>query len=83
MLYNDNMSDADKILEKFKKSQFGHSFEECKKVLEYLGFVEKSSRGSHHKFCKQGLNRPFILAKHRPIDPAAINEIIKFADKEI
>ncbi len=77
------MSNIDKIIKKFRSSQFGHTFEDCKKVLESIGFIEKSSRGSHHKFIKNGLNRPFILAKHRPIDPAAINEILKFIDKEI
>jgi len=77
------MTSVDKIVKKFRASQFGHTFEDCKKVLETLGFVEKSSRGSHHKFAKQGLNRPFILAKHRPIDPAAIAEILEFVDKEL
>ena len=77
------MSNLDKIIKKFRTSSFGHTFEDCKKVLEYIGFEEISSRGSHHKFRKQGLNRPFILAKHRPIDPAAINEILKFIDKEL
>ena len=61
----------------------GHTFEECKKVLEYMGFTEKSSKGSHHKFQKEGLNRPFILAKHHPIDPGAIDEILNFYNKEI
>ena len=76
------MSNVKKIIEKFNLSKFGHTFEECKKVLEYIGFVETSSKGSHHKFIKQGLNRPFILAKLRPIDPAAINEILDFVNKE-
>ena len=76
------MGNVEKIIEKFNLSKFGHTFEECKKVLEYTGFVEKSSKGSHHKFIKQGLNRPFILAKHHPIDPAAINEILDFVNKE-
>lgn len=82
MLYNDNMSNVDKIIKKFRSSQFGHTFEDCKKVLESIGFIEKSSKGSHHKFTKPGLNRPFILAKHRPIDPAAIIEILEFVNKE-
>lgn len=74
---------VDKVISKFRKSPFGHTFDECKKVLEYLGFEETGSRGSHHKFTKDGLNRPFIIAKHRPIDPAAINEILKLVDKEM
>lgn len=82
MIYNDNMNNIDKIINKFKKSRFGHTFEDCKKVLEAVGFEEKSSRGSHHKFVKEGLKRPFILAKHRPIDPAAIAEILNFVEKE-
>jgi len=82
MFYNDNMAGVDKIIQSFKTTKFGHTFEECKKVLEYIGFEEKSSRGSHHKFIKQGLNRPFILAKHRPIDPAAIDDILTFIEKE-
>ncbi len=76
------MANVEKIIENFKNSKFGHNFEECKKVLEYLGFIEKSSKGSHHKFIKKGLLRPFILAKHHPIDPAAIAEILEFYDKE-
>ena len=77
------MRSAEKIISKFRVSLFGHTFEECKRVLEFIGFTETGSRGSHHKFTKEGLNRPFIIAKHRPIDPAAINEILKFIDKEI
>jgi len=76
------MAGVDKIIKSFRTSKFGHTFEECKKVLEYIGFEEKSSKGSHHKFTKQGLDRPFILAKHRPIDPAAIDDILNFIDKE-
>lgn len=83
MIYNNNMSKVEKIIQNFRTTQFGHTFEDCKKVLESIGFIEKSSKGSHHKFSKAGLNRPFILAKHRPIDPAAINEILDFVDKEI
>lgn len=71
------MANIDKIIKRFKTSKFGHTFEDCKKVLEYLGYIEKSSRGSHQKFSKAGIERPFILAKHRPIDPAAIDEILK------
>ena len=78
-----NMAGVEKIIEKFRRSRFGHTFEDCKKVLEYLGFCEKSSKGSHHKFVRPGFNRPFILAKHRPIDPAAIVEILDFYDKEL
>lgn len=77
------MGNVDKVIGKFRATQFGHTFEECKKVLEFIGFKETGSKGSHHKFTKVGLNRPFILAKHRPIDPAAINEILKLFDKEI
>jgi len=76
------MSNIDKIIKGFRSTPFGHTFEECKKVLEHIGFEEKSSKGSHHKFNKQGLNRPFIIAKHHPIDPAAIAEILDYIDKE-
>ena len=76
------MANVKKIVDSFKQSRLGHTFDDCKKVLEAIGFVEKSSKGSHHKFIKKGLNRPFILAKHRPVDPAAIAEIIEFFDKE-
>lgn len=34
------------------------------------------------EFVKEGLRRPFILAKHRPVDPAAIAEILNFVEKE-
>ena len=77
------MKKVEKIIEKMKQSQFGHTFADCKKVLEYCGFVEKSSRGSHHKFIKSGLLRPLIIAKHKPIDPAAIKEILNFTEEKI
>ncbi len=76
------MASVEKIIESFRNTRYGHTFEECKKILESIGFTEKSSRGSHHKFMKSGLNRPFIIAKHRPVDPAAITEILEFFDKE-
>ncbi len=47
------MASVEKIIEDFKNSKFGHTFDECKKVLEYIGFIEKSSKGSHHKFIKK------------------------------
>ena len=34
------MSNIIKIIEKFRCSQFGHTFEDCKKLLEYIGFQE-------------------------------------------
>ena len=76
------MKKVEKVIEKMRQSPFGHTFADCKKVLEYCGFVEKSSKGSHHKFIKPGLLRPLIIARHKPIDPAAIKEILHFAEEK-
>lgn len=75
------MEKALKIIEKFKNSRHGHTFEDCRKVLEYLGFKIVSACGSHYKFEKEGLVRPFILAKHFPISPAAVQSILNYIEK--
>ncbi len=83
LLYNDNMNKVEKIIEKMKRSPYGHSFDDCKKVLEHHKIIETSSKGSHHKFIKSGMKRPLIIAKHRPVDPAAIKEILELIEIEV
>lgn len=75
------MSTSSKIINKFKNSNKGHKFADCEKVLTSLGYEMKTGKGSHFKFIKKG--RPMIMiAKHNPISPDAINDIIEVWEKE-
>jgi predicted RNA binding protein YcfA (HicA-like mRNA interferase family) len=76
------MNKLEKLINKFQQTQHGHTFEDCKKVLELMGYMEVSSRGSHHKFSKSNLIRPVIIAKHRPIHPEAIKDILRIYEGE-
>ena len=76
------MDKLEKIINRFRQTQHGYTFEDCKRALELMDYMEVSSRGSHHKFSKSDLIRPIIIAKHRPIDPAAIKAILKIYEGE-
>jgi len=73
---------VEKIIQKFKNTPHGHSFEECAKVLETLGYVmnTKQGKGKHVKFTKPG--KPMvIIPKKNPVSPATVNDIIKIHEE--
>lgn len=58
-----------------QRTKHGHTFEDCQKVLEYLGYKVRQGKGSHYRFVK---GESFItIAKHRPVDPKAIQDVIR------
>jgi len=69
-----------KIIEKMRNSLHGHKFEDCEKVLLYLGFKMKEAKGSHFKFIKTDLQRPIVIAKHRPLAPGAVKDVLNAFD---
>ncbi len=75
------MSKIEKIIKNFKNSNKGQSFEDCIKVLTVLGYEMRSGKGSHFKFIKK--NCPIvIIARHNPISPDAVNDVIEIWEKE-
>ncbi|MDR1167362.1 MAG: type II toxin-antitoxin system HicA family toxin [Heliobacteriaceae bacterium] len=73
------MSKTDKIIEKMKTSSYGHKFEDCQKVLISLGFTMKEGKGSHFKFHHQLMY--ITIAKHRPVSPAAVKDVLNACEK--
>lgn len=65
---------VEKIVDKFKRSNKGQRFEDCVKVLEFLGYKMKPGKGDHFKFSKG--QDMIVMAKHKPVDPNAINDVI-------
>lgn len=75
------MGKADKIIKNFKNTNKGQSFEDCEKVLNSLGYKTKSGKGSHFKFIKQ--NKPMIIiARHNPVSPDAVNDVLEIWENE-
>lgn len=79
MLYNDNMDRVEKIVEKFKKSDAGQKYEDCEKVLIYLGYALRNAKGSHRVF-KKGENY-IVIAEHRPVSKGAVKDVLNAWDK--
>lgn len=68
------MSSTDKIIEKFLKTDAGQKYEDCEKVLLYLGYVLKRIKGSHHQFVKN--QEHVTIAKHKPVSKGAIKDVL-------
>jgi len=74
------MSKVDKIIEKFKKTPAGHSYEDCEKVLLAIGYKLRKSKGSHCQFSK--MDSYITIANHRPVSKDAIKDVLKAWEKE-
>lgn len=66
----------EKIVVKMKRARHGHSFGDCQKVLESKGYKVEAGKGSHFKFFKEGKDM-IVIAKHRPVSPQAINDVLR------
>jgi predicted RNA binding protein YcfA (HicA-like mRNA interferase family) len=73
------MGKVEKIVENMKNSPYGHKFEDCQKVLVSLGFIMKEGKGSHFKFHHKTMY--ITIAKHRPVSPAAIKDVLSAYEK--
>jgi predicted RNA binding protein YcfA (HicA-like mRNA interferase family) len=73
------MDKVDKIINKFRNSDAGHRFEDCEKVILYLGYELKRVSGSHHQYQKAA--HTYTIARHKPVARGAIKEILKLWEK--
>lgn len=69
-----------KIVDRFKRTLSGHSYDDCEKVLLSLGYKLRKSKGSHCLFSK---GAHFItIAKHRPVSKDAVKDVLEAWEKE-
>ena len=69
------MNKIEKIITKFKQSSAGQRFEDCQRVLFYLGFELKRIKGSHYQYKKEKLT--LTIANHKPVAKDAIKDILE------
>jgi predicted RNA binding protein YcfA (HicA-like mRNA interferase family) len=81
MIYNDNMDNVEKIIQKFQKTDAGQKYEDCEKVLLCLGYVLKRIKGSHHQFFKNG-EQHITIAKHKSVSKGAVKDVLKAWSKQ-
>lgn len=72
---------AEKIITKMKNTKKGHSFEDCEKVLTSIDYIISYSKGSHFTFKNSQTKHRIVIAKHKPIDPKAIIDILEACNK--
>jgi predicted RNA binding protein YcfA (HicA-like mRNA interferase family) len=71
---------VEKIIAKMKRTRFGHTFEGCEKVLLSKGYILSTIKGSHHTY-RDSAGKKITLAKHKPMSPDAIRDIIKIYEE--
>lgn len=70
------MAKIDKIILKMKNQPKGITFNEVKKVLEHLGYIEVRIRGSHHQFRnEQGLLT--TVKRENPVNVEAVKDALE------
>lgn len=70
------MAKIEKIIEKMKRNPKGITFRELKKALEYAGYSEIRSVGSHHHFRNaQGLLT--TVKRENPVHPEAVKDALR------
>lgn len=70
------MAKIEKLIEKMRRQPKGITFTEVKKVLEYAGYREVRSVGSHHHFRNaQGLLT--TVKRENPVNPEAVKDALK------
>jgi len=75
MIYNDNMDKVEKLIQSFKTSDAGQKYEDCEKVLLYLGYSLRNTKGSHRVFKKS--DEYIVIAKHKPVSKGAVKDVLK------
>lgn len=70
------MAKIEKLIEKMRRQPRGITFTEVKKALEYAGYSEVRSVGSHHHFRNdQGLLT--TVKRENPVNPEAVKDALR------
>lgn len=71
-----------KIIEKMRNQPNGISPTDAEKVLNYLGFEEKNTKGSHKHFRRKSDGRWYTLViSQNPIKKYFVDDILEFVDE--
>lgn len=73
------MEKIEKIIQKFKKSDAGQKYEDCEKVLIYLGYTHRNAKGSHRIFKKDDCY--VVVANHKPVSKGAVKDVLNAWEK--
>ena len=82
------MSKKDKLIKRLKKEPKDFTYEEAKRILEYLGYVEDNkgkTSGSRIIFVRERDKKKFLLHKPHPdkiMKQYAIKQLKEFVEKE-
>ncbi|GKH61385.1 type II toxin-antitoxin system HicA family toxin [Campylobacter ureolyticus] len=76
------MPKIDKLVKQLKYSQTDVSFEDLKKILEFLGYkMRKGGTGSHRIFIKE--NKEHInIPERKPIKKFYVKKVLEIYDEE-
>ena len=77
------MSTWDKLIKKVLDLSNDLRFDELKKILESMGYVDKNPKGgsSHHTFRKNG-SMPITIPKHNPIKRVYVEKVKEAIEEE-
>ena len=84
----DKMIKKDKLIKRLKKQPKDFTYEEGKKVLEYLGYIEDNkgkASGSRIIFVRERDKKKFLLHKPHPdkvMKQYAVKQLKEFVEKE-
>lgn len=71
-----------KIINKMRRQPNGISPEDAERVLNYLGFEKRRTRGSHRRFKRKSDGRWFSLViSQNPVKKYLIEEILSIVDE--
>lgn len=76
------MVNIEKLIEKLRRTSQGHKFEDLEKILLAKGYILSTNKGSHFTYKNPKTKNRVTLAKHRPMSPKAVQDVITVWDEE-
>lgn len=76
------MVNIEKLIAKLKRTKYGHKFEDLEKILLAKGFELSTNKGSHFIYKNPKTKTRVTLAKHKPMSPKAVQDVITVWDEE-
>ncbi len=70
------MANIEKLVAKIKRTKYGHKFEDLEKILFAKGYQLSKNKGSHFTYKSPTTKNRITLAKHKPMSPQAVQDVI-------
>jgi len=77
------MVNLEKLIAKLKRTPHGHKFEDLEKILLAIGYQLSKNKGSHFTYKNSITKTRITLAKHKPMSPKAVQDVIKIWEEGI